>query len=175
MAILPDGGGKQMVYQYTNVSYPETTLYACRRTFGNIYAKVRMNFEVCGSETVSLAPNAGYNGLSYLNLTYPQYECKQYYCLTDRASYRNNFTSSSRMCEVNHFKVFTKDANGNFVPENSNMVSIDTNGNLVVKTHQSYNKQLYIGAYDVAGTDYLTVNVTVTPLGAAADGSDAVN
>lgn len=44
-----DGNGKQRIYHYTNVSFPYTELWLCRKTLGNNYAAVPFAFETCGT------------------------------------------------------------------------------------------------------------------------------
>lgn len=157
-----DGNGKQRIYQYTNVSYPYTELWLCRKSLGNSYAAVPMAFEVCGTQTVSLAPSVKASSYRTLNLTYNQNQCPRSQCVVELGSYKSNFSSSSRLCQANDFKVYTLNANGQRIEFTGSEVTVNAiTGEIIIKTHYPYNKKLYLGAVNAASTEYLDLNVTV--------------
>lgn len=94
-------------------------------------------FEVCGGETVSLNTNG--QGFGEIHKYLPQYDCKQYICAENYMDFKGNFTTTSRLCSANRYKLYEKDVFGNYVEHRGGMVTLDpVDQTLYIKTHYNY-------------------------------------
>lgn len=84
----------QFITVWDTNPFAEKSFWLWRKTYGQIETKVKIIFEVCGSEAISLSPRA------WINASYPKYNGTNFHVSINETDYRTNFTSNSRFCPL---------------------------------------------------------------------------